>query len=454
MAKSKKFYRCKSCQYKSVQWSGKCPSCAKWDSLVEEVEIKDDKNAARKILGSESTLQQVFKLGDRVNQAEIRLKTPDEEFNRVLGGGVVVGSLILVGGKPGIGKSTLLLQLCLKWKGQKILYLSGEESLHQVSLRANRLEKLHDETYFLADTSLDHLEKVLKDERPNILVIDSIQTLQKSTVESSPGSVSQIRECTHHLMLLAKQLDCSIFIIGHITKDGYIAGPKVLEHMVDVVLYFDDSHLSYRFIKSTKNRFGTTSEVGIYEMTSQGLNQVINPSDIFLDQFDQEAPGVAIAPILGGMRTLLVEIQALISPSFYGTPQRTSNGYDSKRLAMLLAVLEKHCGLKLGQHDVFLNITGGVKVNDPSVDLAVIAALVSSYLDQALPKGIVLSGEIGLTGEIRGTKLLAERANECGRLGFRAICHSSKNSLTTSVIKAVPLASTSELVRRVFKSEG
>ncbi|MGB0429437.1 MAG: DNA repair protein RadA [Bacteroidia bacterium] len=451
MAKQRIVYTCSECGYKAVKWAGKCSSCNNWNTLVEGVEVKSTSSAKAQTVSKQDIVSRIHKRGNINAKAEIRVPTPDPELNRVLGGGIVSGSLILVGGKPGIGKSTLMLQLGLNWQGQKVLYFSGEESVNQINLRASRIEGKNDEIYFLADTSFEVLESAIEELEPDVLIIDSIQTLQKPEIESSPGSVVQIRECTNHLMQIGKQNDCSIFIIGHITKDGFIAGPKVLEHMVDVVLYFDDSHLSYRFIKSTKNRFGTTAEVGIYDMTSAGLNQVENPSNIFIDSFEQGKSGVAISPSLEGMRPMLIEIQALVSQTFYGTPQRTSTGFDAKRLAMLIAVLEKHCGLKLGQKDVFLNLTGGVKITDPSIDLAVIAALASSYFEMPIPKNVVLSGEVGLTGEVRPVRMLPERANECGRLGFKSFFHSERNDTLKSKMQSAKVENVGELIRKIFK---
>lgn len=418
MAKQKLVYICSECNYKSVQWAGKCPSCQNWNTLVEEIEVKKSNALSKPSLLHKVDVKQI-------NQAELstepRIPLKDEELNRVLGGGIVRGSLILVGGKPGIGKSTLLLQLALKSSGHPILYFSGEESFNQVSLRAKRLGGVNEKLSFVSDTSIENLEKTIEEINPEIVIVDSIQTLQTQQNESSPGSVSQIRECTNQLLQIAKHRDCCIFIVGHITKDGYIAGPKVLEHMVDVVLYFDDTNMAYRFVKSTKNRFGTTSEVGIYEMTQNGLDKVENPSNIFLDSFGKNLPGVAVSSTTEGMRPILIELQALVSNSQYGTPQRTSNGIDSKRLSMLLAVLEKHCGLNLSQKDVFINVAGGLKVNDPAIDLAIVASIASSYFDEALASGSLYCGEVGLTGEIRSVRLLNERLSEASRIGVNNV---------------------------------
>lgn len=451
MAKQKIVYHCLECDYKAVQWSGKCPSCGNWNTFQEEIEIKSSKGSTPKP-SSQFIKQQLHQLGGSTTEQEVRIATSDLELNRVLGGGIVQGSLILVGGKPGIGKSTLLLQLALNSKGKRVLYFSGEESLNQVNLRASRLSGSNENLLFTSETNFDTLEAAIEETNPQIVIVDSIQTLQRQEIESSPGSVVQIRECTNRLLQIAKQKGCSIFIVGHITKDGNIAGPKVLEHMVDVVLYFDDTSLAYRFIKATKNRFGTTSEVGIYEMTNGGLQAVENPSNIFIDHFGENLTGVAVSSTMEGMRPILTEIQVLINTSNYGTPQRTSNGFDSKRLAMLLAVLEKHCGLKLAQKDVFLNVTGGLKLNDPAVDLAVIAALASSYFEHPLPKQSLFCGEVGLTGEIRPVRLINERTGESKRLGFEKVYFSAKNQYQPQKgLQGIPIESVQKLMTGIFR---
>ena len=451
VAKQKIVYYCTDCGYKAVQWSGKCPSCGNWNTFQEEIEIKSNKTGAVKP-SPKFIQQQLHTLGTSPLEKEVRIKTSDQELNRVLGGGVVQGSLVLVGGKPGIGKSTLMLQLALSMQKEKVLYFSGEESLNQVNLRASRLQGSNPNLLFVSETDFDTLEAAIEEASPSIVIVDSIQTLQRQEIESSPGSVVQIRECTNRLLQIAKTKGCSIFIIGHITKDGNIAGPKVLEHMVDVVLYFDDTSLSYRFIKATKNRFGTTSEVGIYEMTNGGLQPVENPSNIFVDHFGKNLSGVAISSTMEGARPILTEIQVLINNSSYGTPQRTSNGFDSRRLAMLLAVLEKHCGLKLAQKDVFLNVTGGLKLNDPAVDLAVIAALASSYFEHELPSQSLFCGEVGLTGEIRPVRLMSERVNESSRLGIKKVFVSAKTQFQIQPrFDLMLVTSVQQLMGKIFK---
>lgn len=451
MAKQKIVYYCADCGYKAVQWSGKCPSCGNWNTFQEEIEIKSSKGTTPKP-SPQFIKQQLHPLGQIPAESEVRMATTDSELNRVLGGGIVQGSLILVGGKPGIGKSTLMLQLALSMKGHGVLYFSGEESLNQVNLRASRLSGNNPDLLFTSETDFNTLEAAIEEATPTIVIVDSIQTLQRPDIESSPGSVVQIRECTNRLLQIAKTKGCSIFIIGHITKDGNIAGPKVLEHMVDVVLYFDDTSLSYRFVKPTKNRFGTTSEVGIYEMTNGGLQPVENPSNIFVDHFGENLTGVAISSTMEGERPILTEIQVLINNSNYGTPQRTSNGFDSRRLSMLLAVLEKHCGLKLAQKDVFLNVTGGLKLNDPAVDLAVIAAIASSYFEHPLPSQSLFCGEVGLTGEIRPVRLMSERVNESARLGFKKVFFSTKTQFKSQKdFEAIKVESVQQLMGKIFK---
>jgi len=441
---------CSECGHKAVQWTGKCQSCHNWNTLVEEVEVKNKKSGSLSaITPAKPRIQQINR-----NEAdtEIRMTLADAELNRVLGGGIVKGSLVLVGGKPGIGKSTLLLQLALKSQNLKTLYYSGEESFNQVNLRARRLGKPHEGVYFVSDTSMENLASSIEEVAPDLVIVDSIQTLQTADIESSPGNVSQIRECTNQLLQVAKHRNCSILIVGHITKEGFIAGPKVLEHMVDVVLYFDDTNLAYRFIKSTKNRFGTTNEVGIYEMTQNGLSVVDNPSNIFLDSFGKNLPGVAISSTIEGVRPILVEFQALVSNSQYGTPQRTSTGVDSKRLSMLLAVLEKHCGLQLNQKDVFLNVAGGLKINDPSTDLAIIAAIASSYFDQSLKAASIFCGEVGLTGEVRQVKLLENRLSEANRIGIQRVYTAIGKNSKPSKVDVLNVETVQQLIRNLFTS--
>lgn len=427
MAKSKSAHFCQSCGYESPKWLGQCPSCKQWNTFVEEVVTPPSSRVPEWRSTNNSTS------GKRQNQAAIiheivyteeqRLITPDKEFNRVLGGGIVPGSLVLIGGEPGIGKSTLMLQLALSIPASKVLYISGEESEQQIKMRAERLSQ-HSKAncYILTETSTQNIFKQAEAVKPDIVVIDSIQTLHSQQIESAPGSVSQVRECTAELLRYAKETNVPVFIVGHITKDGSIAGPKVLEHMVDTVLQFEgDRHHVYRILRAVKNRFGSSSELGIYEMQGSGLREVSNPSEIMISQRDEPTSGVAIATMLEGIRPLMIEVQALVSNSAFGTPQRSSTGFDTKRLNMLLAVLEKRFGFRLSVQDVFLNITGGLRVEDPAIDLAVIAAIISSQQDMPLPTNITFAGEVGLSGEIRAVNRIEQRIAEAEKLGFEGI---------------------------------
>lgn len=432
MAKTKSAYFCQSCGYESPKWLGQCPSCKQWNSFVEEVV---DKGSSR-VPEWRSTVSVGNK---RANKAAIiheiayteenRLPTPDQEFNRVLGGGIVPGSLVLIGGEPGIGKSTLMLQLALSLPKVKTLYISGEESEQQIKMRAERLvQSSQANCYILTETSTQQIFKQVESVEPDVIVIDSIQTLHSSQIESAPGSVSQVRECTAELLRFAKETNTPVFIVGHITKDGAIAGPKVLEHMVDTVLQFEgDRHHVYRILRAVKNRFGSSSELGIYEMQGNGLKEVSNPSEIMLSQRDEAVSGVAIAAMLEGIRPLMIEVQALVSASAYGTPQRSSTGFDTKRLHMLLAVLEKKFGFRFGTHDVFLNIAGGLRVEDPAIDLAVATAIISSQQDIPLTGRLAFAGEIGLSGEIRAINRIDQRISEAEKLGFDGIFVSKYN---------------------------
>lgn len=427
MAKSKSAHFCQSCGYESPKWLGQCPSCKQWNTFVEEVVTPPPSRVPEWRSTNNSTS------GKRQNQAAIiheivyteeqRLITPDKEFNRVLGGGIVPGSLVLIGGEPGIGKSTLMLQLALSIPASKVLYISGEESEQQIKMRAERLSQ-HSKAncYILTETSTQNIFKQAEAVKPDIVVIDSIQTLHSQQIESAPGSVSQVRECTAELLRYAKETNVPVFIVGHITKDGSIAGPKVLEHMVDTVLQFEgDRHHVYRILRAVKNRFGSSSELGIYEMQRSGLREVSNPSEIMISQRDEPTSGVAIATMLEGIRPLMIEVQALVGNSAFGTPQRSSTGFDTKRLNMLLAVLEKRFGFRLSVQDVFLNITGGLRVEDPAIDLAVIAAIISSQQDMPLPTNITFAGEVGLSGEIRAVNRIEQRIAEAEKLGFEGI---------------------------------
>ena len=454
MAKQRNAYFCQSCGHESAKWLGKCPSCGQWNTFVEELVEKTNtavptwKPAST---GSTQRSNKPVKVSDITFDEEQRMLTPDQEFNRVLGGGVVAGSLVLIGGEPGIGKSTLMLQLALNMPGQKVLYVSGEESERQIKMRAERLTPQPPKggaqvsingvlntppsggggTYVLTETSTQNIFKQIEQLEPDLVVIDSIQTLHSAHIESTPGSVSQVRECTAELLRFAKETSTPVFLIGHITKDGMIAGPKILEHMVDTVLQFEgDRHHVYRILRAVKNRFGSASELGIYEMLGEGLREVSNPSEILLSQRDEPLSGITISATLEGLRPMLIETQALVSTSAYGTPQRTATGFDSRRMSMLLAVLEKRCGFKLGAKDVFLNITGGIRVEDPAIDLGLCAAIISSHEDIPIPFKTCFAGELGLSGEIRAVNRIEQRIAEAEKLGFEQIFISKYNLLS------------------------
>ena len=428
MAKVKKAYICQTCGANSPQWVGKCNSCGEWNTYVEEIISAPDKKSFAEKLTDKKTTKPIA-IQDVAYEKLPRIELVDHELNRVLGGGVVRGSVVLIGGEPGIGKSTLMLQLALS-VSQKVLYVSGEESAAQIKMRADRTGIQNDQCYVVNDNSLDILFNHLSDLLPSIVVIDSIQTLHSPLIEASAGSVSQIRECTSQLIKYAKETGVPVFIIGHITKDGNIAGPKVLEHMVDTVLQFegDRNHL-FRIVRSIKNRFGSTNELGIYEMQQNGLRQVSNPSEILISTHDEALSGIAIGAITEGLRPMLIEAQALVSTAVYGTPQRSATGFDLRRLNMLLAVLEKRCGFRLGTQDVFLNMVGGIKVDDPSIDLAVVCAILSSSENMSIDGKDCFVGEIGLSGEIRPTPRIEQRISEAEKLGFNRIFISSYNKL-------------------------
>lgn len=425
MAKLKTAYYCQHCGVQYAQWSGQCKNCGSWNTMVEEIV---EKTTAR--TGIDKKKNHIINIIEVETSDEPRIKTISEELNRVLGGGIVLGSVILIGGEPGIGKSTLLLQLALKMK-RKILYVSGEESASQIKMRADRLTELQNPDCFLfTEVSVEKIIHEAKKLQPDLLIVDSIQTLHSQMLESSPGTVSQIRECSNELIKFAKEYGIPIILVGHITKDGQIAGPKVLEHMVDVVLNFDgDRNHLFRLLRAQKNRFGSTSEIGIYEMIAQGLKEIKNPSEILITKKFEELSGNAIAVTLEGNRPMLLEIQALVSTAVYGTPQRSSTGFDAKRLNMLLAVLEKRAGFQLGAKDVFLNITGGIKTDDPALDLAVIASILSSNEDIAVPEKYCFAGEIGLSGEIRPVPQIEQRISEAEKLGYDKIFISNLNKI-------------------------
>jgi len=429
--KTKTLYVCQQCGTTSVKWLGKCPSCGTWNSLVEEVVVDKPKAIPPIKYGGEGV--EIFTLDGLNPEIPDRIITPDAELNRVLGGGIVPGSVMLLGGEPGIGKSTILLQLALENKQGKILYVSGEESLNQIKLRANRVGLTNPNCFLISETTIEKIMQAAAQLEPDIMVIDSIQTVSSDEIESTPGSVPQIRDCTSEFIRFAKSSGTAIFLIGHITKEGYIAGPKILEHMVDVVLYFEgDRHYNYRILRGMKNRFGAVAEIGIYEMGDKGLIPVKNPSEILLTVRTEMLSGISIAATLEGIRPMLIEIQALVSPSPYSTPQRTATGFDAKRLSMLLAVLEKRCGFKLNMYDVFLNIAGGLRVEDPAIDLAVITALASSYKDIAMPSDACFAGEVGLSGEIRPVNRIETRIGEAEKLGFKRFYLSTYNEKSIS----------------------
>ncbi len=457
--KTKTVFECASCGYESPKWEGKCPSCNSWNTFIEEKKFKSgDKSEARSAIISGSTKKQKPKRAIPIDEVEtgktVRLVSVDDELNRVLGGGVVAGSVILVGGQPGVGKSTLLLQLALKNK-VRLLYVSGEESEEQIKLRANRIGADNKECFLFTNINTEEIIKEAQSLAPEILIIDSIQTLSSPLVESIPGSISQIRECAYELQRFAKETGVAIFIIGHITKDGNIAGPKILEHIVDTVLQFEgDVNYAYRVLRTTKNRFGSTDEIGIYEMLQTGLRMVTNPSELFLRQGDHNLSGSAIAATLEGLRPMLIEVQALVSTAVYGTPQRSSTGFDLRRLSMLLAVLEKRGGFAFGHNDIFLNIAGGIKVNDPSIDLSIAAALLSSLEDTPIEEGVCFAGEIGLSGEVRSVNRLEQRIQEADRLAFKTMFVSKFNLKGLDPkkynLEIVPIGKVEELYQYLF----
>ncbi len=429
MAKVKSVYSCQNCGANSAKWIGKCPSCNEWNTYVEEVVEKNDPaKTSWRDTDQPTVKQRPVNVKEIEKGAERRLVTKDAELNRVLGGGIVAGSLVLLGGEPGIGKSTLMLQIVLSSSKTKVLYVSGEESQQQIKMRADRIGVQSDNCFILSETSTQNIFSQIKEMSPQVLVIDSIQTLHTNRIESAAGSVSQVRECTSELMKFAKETNTPVFLVGHITKDGSIAGPKILEHMVDTVLQFEgDRHLSYRILRTVKNRFGSTSELGIYEMQESGLRQVSNPSEILISQRAEDLTGVAIGATIEGNRPLLIEIQSLVSSATYGTPQRSTTGFDSKRLNMLLAVLEKRGGLRFSAQDVFLNVAGGIRIEEPALDLAVCASLVSSYHDVAISEKVAFAAEVGLGGEIRAVNRIENRISEAEKLGFEEIYVSKYN---------------------------
>lgn len=425
--KIKTAYFCSECGYESPKWLGKCPACGNWNTFTEE-RVSSDKSRG-KHPGLIATTSKPIALSRIETVEEQRIHMPSEELNRVLGGGLVKGSLTLIGGEPGIGKSTLLLQNILSIRNKRILYVSGEESASQLKLRAERIGKIADNTFILCETSLDEIFIQIENVKPQLVVIDSIQTICSPELESTQGSVSQVRECAASLLRYAKQSNVPVIIVGHINKDGAIAGPKVLEHIVDTVLQFEgDNQYLYRLLRANKNRFGSTSEIGIYEMMEKGLREVTNPSEMLLSlNRDENMSGIGIGVTVEGMRPLIVEVQALVSSAAYGTPQRSVTGFDQRRLNMLLAVLEKRARFRLSQKDVFLNIAGGIKISDPALDMSVVAAIMSSDFDIPIKEGIAFAGEIGLSGEIRTSSRIEQRISEAAKLGFSTIYIPKKN---------------------------
>lgn len=419
MAKDKTAFVCENCGYDSPKWIGKCPGCGQWNTF-KEIKIGGQKGSSSHRTSSISNGIHPVRLKEIADKDEPRIDTNDAELNRVLGGGLVPGSIILLGGEPGIGKSTLSLQTALKIKSEKILYVSGEESEHQLKMRANRLsQSSNDNCLILCETSLEKIISAIDDEQPRLVIIDSIQTISTEDVESSPGSITQVRECASALLRIAKNTGIPIILIGHITKDGTLAGPKILEHIVDTVIQFEgDNHYSYRILRAIKNRFGSTSELGIYEMMQDGLREVTNPSELLLNTEHNGLSGIAISSAIEGVRPFMLETQALVSTAAYGTPQRSATGFDQRRLNMLLAVLEKRVGFKLIQKDVFINIAGGLRVSDMAMDLSIIAAVLSSNIDTAIEQGWCMAGEVGLSGEVRPVSRIEQRIGEAEKLGF------------------------------------
>lgn len=452
MAKEKTVYICQNCAAESAKWLGRCPSCGSWNTFVEEI-IRN--TPAKTSLSTSRGMIKPVSLREVSSIKDQRIDTKINELNRVLGGGLVKGSLILLGGEPGIGKSTLALQLALHLNDPKVLYISGEESIQQIKLRAERINPSSENCLFANETSLENILGHCQSLQPDIVIIDSIQTIATESLESATGSVSQVRECTSALLRYAKSSQTTFILIGHITKEGYLAGPKALEHIVDVVLLFEgDNHYIYRILRSNKNRFGSTSEIGIFEMRNEGLKEISNPSDILISSNEEHLSGISIASTLDGIRPFLIEVQSLVSTAAYGTPQRSSTGFDTRRLNMLLAVLEKRAGFKLAAKDVFLNITGGIKVEDPAIDLAVITSILSSNLDIYIDHQYCFAGEVGLSGEIRPVSRIEQRIKEAEKLGFKKIflAKANKTGLSSKFkIEIAPIGKVEHLFQNLFR---
>ena len=451
MSKVKTSFFCQSCGTQHAQWQGQCNSCKQWNTLTEEVVEKPDKKNW-KSKNKAGKISKPLKINQIEISSESRINTGDAELNRVLGGGIIPGALMLLGGDPGIGKSTLLLQIAMT-VGCKVLYVSGEESQRQIKIRSDRMDASSDQCYVLSETKTQNIFSQIENLAPDLVVIDSVQTLHTDYIDSSPGSVSQIKECTAEFIKFAKETHVPVFLVGHITKDGQIAGPKILEHMVDVVLHFEgDRNHIYRILRTQKNRFGATSEIGIYEMQSKGLRAVSNPSELLISEKDEKLSGHAIAATIEGIRPLMIEIQALVSTAVYGTPQRTTAGYNTKRLNMLLAVLEKRAGFALGAKDVFINITGGISIADPAIDLAVIVAILSSYHDLYVSENFCFAAEVGLSGEIRPVAKTEQRIQEASKLGFETIVISkfAKIGKQNESIKVLAVSKIEALITALF----
>ena len=430
MTKLKTTFFCQNCGAQYAQWMGKCKACGEWNTIVEEVINKSNSGTIGWDNKKYNKINKAQIISEISLQSRARIDTSDNELNRVLGGGIVAGSLILLGGEPGIGKSTLLLQVALKIQNEKALYVTGEESDQQIRMRADRLNLTNSSCQILTEVNIQNIFQQIQQIQPSLLVIDSVQTLQTNNIDSAPGTISQIKECTTELISYAKTTGTPVVIIGHINKDGHIAGPKILEHMVDVVLQFEgERNHVYRILRAYKNRYGSTSELGIYEMVTYGLREVSNPSEILLSQKDEPMSGIAISATMEGVRPLMIETQALVSSAVYGTPQRSATGFDLRRLSMLLAVLEKRCGFRLGTKDVFLNITGGIKVEDPAIDLGVVCAILSSNVDVAIKDNDCFAAEVGLSGEIRPVNRCEQRIQEAEKLGFKRIFISKYNKI-------------------------
>ena len=457
MAKVKKAYFCRECGFEAPKWLGKCPSCGAWNSFTEEVIAKESGSVPAAVAGKSIPTARPQRVTEIESGTTQRIDTGNSEVNRVLGGGLVPGSLILLGGEPGIGKSTLSLQIALSDNGLKTLYVSGEESAEQIKIRAERIGIRNEQCIIYTETLLENIVAQIDEIRPDIVVIDSIQTMYTDLIDSSAGSVSQIRECAATLLKYAKGSGIPIFIIGHITKEGTIAGPKILEHIVDVVLQFEgDGNNTYRILRGIKNRFGATFEIGVFEMLHDGLRSVENPSEILLSHYDEPLSGIAVGAAVDGIRPYLIEVQALVGSAAYGTPQRNTTGYDTRRMNMLLAILEKRVGLKMYQKDVFLNFAGGFKVSDTGLDLAVVAAVISSYFDRPIDESICLAGELGLSGEVRPAPRTDQRIAEAARLGFKRIIvsgYAAKAHKRIAGIEVVRINNISDLARNIFRSQ-